>query len=136
MSYTDLFERFFDKDENQIRGLVSYGLYKVAKREWVGEFRSRNGKSPDAAEIDAYTATWTTSMVDGKRSEADLILEDFTAAVVDGARPEILKEALRGQTLKSIGINIFSGFLYTLILIGIVVVLKKAGVDLLSLAQA
>ncbi len=35
MFYNKLFEQFYDDDEDQIRGLVAYGLYKIAKREWV-----------------------------------------------------------------------------------------------------
>jgi hypothetical protein len=36
--HNQLFEKFYDTDEDKVRGLIAYGLYKIAKREWFTEF--------------------------------------------------------------------------------------------------
>jgi hypothetical protein len=38
--YNPIFERFVDPDRpevEQLPGIVAYGLYKIAKREWASE---------------------------------------------------------------------------------------------------
>ncbi len=75
-------------------------------------------------------------MIAGKQTEADQVLATFGRQLIEEERPNILEEALRGQTGKTIGLNIVSAFLYTCMLIALVVVLKRAGVDLLSIAAS
>lgn len=133
--YNRLFEEFYDADEDQVRALIAYGLYKVAKREWV-QRASKGGDASTRAELQAYHETWTPANIAGKRAEADQVLRSYSDAVIAQERPRIIEEALRGDALKSVTINLLSAFLYTLILIGIVVVLRWSGIDLLAIAEA
>jgi len=132
--YNPLFERFYDQDEDQVRGLIAYGLYKVAKREWSTQFVNNAQRQPTLEEIHAYHATWRDSVILGKRAEADDILESYANEIVKQERPGIIEEALRGTFWSSVLTNIVSGALYTLLLIAIIVIVRWAGVDLLSLA--
>jgi hypothetical protein len=127
-----IFKRFYDSEPDNVRGLVAYGLYKIAKREWTDEFYRTNGVPPERADVIRYTATWTAAMITGKQAEADDILRDYGRQLVAAAKPDIVETALKGTMLRSIGINVASAFLYTLILIGLVAVLHYAGVGLPS----
>ncbi|QYE36529.1 hypothetical protein KZX46_11755 [Polymorphobacter sp. PAMC 29334] len=129
-----VFKQFYDGEPDEVRGLVAYGLYKIAKREWTETFYENKGVAPERSDVVAYTSTWTPAMIAGKQTQADAILDDYGRSLVDAARPTIVETALRGSLGRTIGINIFSAFLYTLILIGLVVVLRYSGVDLLALA--
>lgn len=135
MPYNTLFEQFYDQDEDQVRGLIAYGLYKIAKREWV-QRSSKGGRSSTQAELEAYHETWTPANIASKQAEADAVLRSYSNAIISQERPRIVEEALRGMFWRTVAVNIVSGFLYTLILIGIVVVLRWSVVDLLSIAQA
>ncbi len=133
MAYNNLFETFYDEDDDQIRGLIAYGLYKAAKREWA-QRSSKGGRPSSMAELQAYHETWTPANIAGKRAEADQVLRAYTDEVIAQERPRIIEEALRGSFWRAVATNIASAFIYTLILIGIVVVLRWAGIDLLSMA--
>ena len=134
MSYNTLFEKFHDEDEDEVRGLIAYGLYKVAKREWV-QRTSAGGRPPSSAELKAYHETWTPANIASKQAQADAVLRSYSDEAIKQERPSIVEEALRGTFWWSVTTNIVSAFLYTLILLGIVVVLKKTGVDILSIAS-
>lgn len=73
-------------------------------------------------------------MIYGKQAEADAILRDYGSTIIAAEKPRIVEDALRGTSIRAMAVNIGSAFLYTLILVGIVVVLRFAGVDILSLA--
>jgi hypothetical protein len=135
-TYNIILERFYDQDEDQVRGLIAYGLYKVAKREWATQFHVDHQRLPTEAEVRVYHATWTDSVIASKRAEADVILASYADEVVNSVKPGIVEEALRGSTGAAIRTNLLSNFIYTLLLIGAVVILEWSGVDLLSIAQA
>jgi len=65
--------------------------------------------------------------------EAANALAEYASEVVESARPQILKEALQGSVGRALWLGILTNFVYTLILIGLVILLKWAGVDLLAL---
>ncbi|MGX9982012.1 hypothetical protein ACTHAX_19920 [Methylobacterium fujisawaense] len=121
--------------EGNAPGLIAYGLYKVAKREWVEGIRARHGRGPTAEELDAYAATWTDSMLTGLRERADSTLAAFGNVVVSEATPSIREDALRGSTGKAISTSIAANALYTLILIALALILAWSGVDLIGLVQ-
>ena len=129
-----VFSQFYENEPKQVRALVAYGLCKIAKREWTSGFHERQAGPPSIADIDAYHASWTASMIYGKQAEADAILRDYGSTIIAAEKPRIVEDALHGTSIRAMAVNIGSAFLYTLILVGIVVVLRFAGVDILSLA--
>jgi hypothetical protein len=136
--FNPIFGQFVATDaetDTLLRGLVAYGLYKIAKREWASELFDAENRPPREDELAAYVRTWTPSNIEGKREQAETILAQYADAVVDAATPGIEKEALRGSLWRAVGYTIAGNVLYTLLLILIAVVLKWAGVDLLGLAE-
>ena len=102
----------------------------------MGPARVKGGRPSSAAELQAYHETWTPANVASKRAEADQVLRAYSDEIIAQERPRIIEDALRGTFWKSVATNVVSAFIYTLALIGIVVVLRLAGVDLMSIAQA
>ena len=135
MAYNDIYERLVDNEPNQIRGLVAYGLYKAAKRQWVQQHRQANNRSPTPGEIKAYVATYTPAIVDGLQNQADSVLAAFGDQVVKEARPAIVEDVLRGSFWKAVLTGLFTNFAYTVILLLVVWVLARSGVDILGIAK-
>ncbi len=133
-NHNPLYDTFVDVPEaDRLQGLIAYGLYKKAKQEWASDHFARENRSPNDGELTAYIRTWTPSQVEGKRVEAANALAEYASEVVESARPQILKEALQGSVGRALWLGILTNFVYTLILIGLVILLKWAGVDLLAL---
>jgi hypothetical protein len=137
--FNPIFGQFVATDaadsDSLLRGLVAYGLYKIAKREWATELFEAENRPPKEDELAAYVRTWTPSQIDGKREQAATILAQYADAVVEAATPAIEKVALRGSLWRAVGHGVAANVLYTLLLILILWVLKWAGVDLLGLAE-
>jgi hypothetical protein len=66
---------------------------------------------------------------------AQSALIDYAESVVNDAKPGILIDAFRGSSLKAFFISLGAAFVYTLILISFVVILKTAGVDLVGIVE-
>lgn len=138
VTYNTVFEDLFDRapaGKATVAGAMAYALYKSAKREWTAEFREREGRPPREDEMKAYNAMWTPSLLEGKRLEAQNIIDQFSQSLVEAARPAILKEALRGTASRAIWLNVASNAIYTLLVLGIVLIIAFTGLDIPALLQ-
>lgn len=136
--YNPIFGQLVPEGEPEselLPGMVTYSLYKIAKREWATDFFKRNGRKPDETELGEYIRTWTPTRLAGVRKEAEFFVASFSGSVLDDNAPRIREEALRGTFWRSVGVSIFAALLYTLLLIAVVIVLRFAGIDLLSIFQ-
>jgi hypothetical protein len=136
--FNPIFSQFVSMDlqeTDRLAGIVAYGLYKIAKREWATDLFGREKRTPTEADLEGYIRTWTPSQIEGKREQAETILAQYANAVIEAASPDIQKEALKGSLWKAVGYGIATNVLYTLLLIAIVLVLKWAGVDILGLLE-
>lgn len=115
--------------------MVTYCLYKIAKREWATDFFRRNGRKPDENELDDYIRTWTPTRIAGVRKEAEFFVASFSGSVLEDNAPRIREDALRGTFWRSLGISVLAALIYTLLLIAVVIVLRFAGIDLVSIVQ-
>ena len=136
MSYNTLFETFVDNQPNKIKGYIAYGLYKRAKREWIQQKTIANGTPPGSADITAYAGMFTQQTIDTYFTQSEFALAEFADEAIENARADILRDALKGSAWKAIGLGVATNFVYTLILLGIVFVLKWAGVDFVGLVQS
>lgn len=116
--------------------MVAYSLYKIRKREWATEFYRRESRKPDNDELTSYIRTWTPSLIKGTKSEAANIVASFAASIVEQNTASIREDALRGTFWSGVWKNIFASGLYTLILVGLVVIGQISGVDLMSIWTA
>ena len=110
--YNRLFSIFTDRSasSSQLSGLVAYALYKQAKVEWATEQRNKYGRAPTPEELNGYHSSWTTTMVNSVRQQADGALAAFTEDAVSEAEPQVLREALKGKRRRDLVIGITSGY--------------------------
>ena len=97
--------------------------------------QSEKKRSPTHEELIAYYETWTPTQIEAFRDRAQASLAAFGSSVVEDAKPEIFKEALQGRFWGDVWRAMFASFLYTLLLIAMVLVLRWAGVDFLELLE-
>jgi len=78
-----VFPRFFNGEEPQqkVVGLIGYGLYEEARREWVDEFKGRGGRYPWPAELRAYETSWTSSRLEGLKNAGVQIVASCCSAL-------------------------------------------------------
>lgn len=136
MTYNAMYERLVDGGSNRVHGYIAYGLYKSAKREWIRQFEAENTRRPKVAEVKAYVDAYTPQMLEVFESQAGGVLAQFADGAISDATPGIVEEALKGGFWRSVGQSITANALYTLGLIAVVVILKWAGIDLLSIVSA
>ncbi len=133
--YNKTFEKFVGNDFSDLVGIVAYGIYKHAKREWATSIFNDHGRAPNADELRAYHATWTPRQIESARQSAAQVLSAYADEVISNEEPRILKDALKGSFWKSVWQSIFANGLYTLMLIALAIILAKAGVDLIGLIR-
>ena len=131
--HSTVYERLVDDapdNHSQIVGLIAYGLYKAAKREWVLNYVKVNGRSPTSSQVQSYTSAQTQTVLDSFRSQGADILGDYAESVVFEARPEIEKEALRGNFWRAFYPSIAASFVFALIVALLVFVAAYSGITL------
>ncbi len=132
--FNSIFAQFTDVEENdRIPGLIAYGLYKTAKREWASGVWENQRRRPNESELAAYERTWTSSQIEGKRDQARNILSVYADNVIEAATPAIEKDALQGTGVRAVLYGLLTNLIYTLILIGVALGAKYAGIDLLGI---
>ena len=134
--YNRVFEKFVGESPDgmsDIVGIVAYGIYKNAKREWATDFRSSYNRAPSQDDLNAYHATWTPAQIQSARNSAAQVMAEYADSVISAEEPRILKDALKGSFWPSVFTSISANVLYTLALIAIAIILARAGIDLIGL---
>lgn len=138
-SHNDIFEKFVDPEADDgaltVAGMIAYGLYKKDKRQWIIRFCSEKGRAPTPEEMADYRLGWNDTRLDNSRNTAQAVLGEFSSYVLLQERPKIIKEALRGRTVESIGLGLATNVVYTLILLVVVAGLASQGIDVLDVLQ-
>ena len=107
---------------------------RLVEREWVRQFEAEKGRPPRAPEVRGHVDAYTPQMRDVFEAQAAGVLAEFADGAISGARPGIVEQALRGTTWRAVWQAITANAIYTLLLIALVVILKRAGIDILSIA--
>lgn len=97
--YSTIFERLApDESDDEVVGLIAYGLYKRHKRQWIINYRRANGgQPPDEAALKTYHDHYLEDDFRRLRAEAGSMLLNFAEVIVEDRRPKIERDAyLRG----------------------------------------
>lgn len=134
--YNRIFESLVDGPDDLV-GMIAYGRYKWAKREWIQQQRSVAGQTPDATALKAYAEHWTDSQLGSLNETAESALSEFTLNILQSETPRIEAEALKQA--QSFWTDVWAGvvgaFAYTLLLIAFAIILRIAGIDLLEVIK-
>jgi hypothetical protein len=124
-----------ESSEQKLIGFIGFGIYHDAKREWISDFRAREGRYPDKDQLREYERSWTVSRLEGLQNAAAQLIAAYTDSVLSQAERQILRSALKGRAWRAIWYWLVGALLYTLIVIGSIVILARAGVDLAGLLE-
>lgn len=87
-----------------IVGMIAYSLYKREKLEYIREFKKRNGKDPEAADLQSFhLATNTESRLNGYGVQAKEIAREFLEISLDTKVSEIESNLLADYESTQIG---------------------------------
>jgi hypothetical protein len=114
-------------------GFIAYGLYHEAQREWISDFRTREGHYPSDEELRQYEGSWTPSRLEALQNAAVQAIAAYTDSIVSQAETQILRNAVRGSLARAAWGWVIGALLYTLLIIGVVVGLHRSGIDLSAL---
>lgn len=136
MAHNPIFTKLVSDSDDKLLGMVAYGIYKTSKREWILASEEISGHPPSPIEITSYAATWTPQLIQNATDAASSALAEFASAAIDEARPDILKDALKGGNTRTVLLGMLSALLYTIFLVLVVVALKASGIDIFSISKA
>jgi len=136
VAHNPIFNQLVEGSDDRLLGMVAYAIYKNAKKEWVLGIQEQHGREPTQEELAAYAATWTPQLLANATDSARSALAEFASVAIDDARAGIVEEALRGGSVKSVLLSMLAALLYTVALVLVVIVLKAAGIDLVSIVGA
>lgn len=148
-SHNRVFEELVETNEDLI-GLVAYSLYKQHKRDWLIRFRETQGISPSSRELNAFLlGVLLPEQVSKYRQAAAAALVDYAQAFVLAEEPRIREEAITeriasaagqiesaGRWYRQILPGIAAAAIWTLFLIGLALLLRFAGIDILEIVQS
>lgn len=149
MEYSKVFERLVQNERDMV-GLVAYSLYKQHKRDWIILQTRRNGRGPNAqAEKTFEMANLVEAQIERFRDSAEELLQEFATLTVNSAEPALREKAIRetigdalrrfeaaSQWYRQIPTGFVSALVYTVFLIALALVLRYAGIDLISILQS
>jgi hypothetical protein len=133
-----IFPRLVSESEGtgqKLIGLLAYGLYHDAKREWISDFRAREGHYPSDKDLREYERSWTASRLEALQNAAAQLITSYTDSVVSQAEMQILRNALKGGVWRAAARWAVGALLYTFIMIGVVFGLASSGIDLVGLLE-
>jgi hypothetical protein len=122
--------------EQKLIGFIAYGLYHDAQREWISDFRSREGRCPQDEELREYKRSWTASRLEGLKNAAVQSITAYTDCVLSQVETQILRNALNGGIWRAVWCGLVGALLYTLMVIGLIVILARSGIDLKGLFES
>jgi hypothetical protein len=134
-----VFPRFFrngEEPQHKLVGLIAYGLYEEARREWVDDFKGREKRFPNLEELRAYESSWTASRLDGLKNAAVQILASYADTLAREVENQALRGALRGGFVKGVVRWLFSAFIFSAAVLAFIVVLSRAGLDPVAAFQS
>lgn len=91
------------QDENDLVGLVAYGLYKRRKRAWIKAFREEHQKYPSSQECDGFSFGYRKDALAALRKEAEGAMATFAEQVIENNIEEMKREALDAKTQSILG---------------------------------
>lgn len=80
--HSDIFDRVVEDDDDLV-GLVAYGLYQQRKRQWMDDLRKEHDRLPTDDELQAHAYGYRGRALRSLRNDAEGILFRFTESVIE-----------------------------------------------------
>ena len=99
--HSEMWDRLVESEED-LPGVVAYGLYQRRKREWIGYYKSHHGHLPPEDQVKNYSAGQRDTATRALKEEARGVLFRFGAQYAQEQLPELQRQALNAATLEKI----------------------------------
>jgi hypothetical protein len=99
--HSGMWDRLVESEED-LPGIVAYGLYQRRKREWIGHYQSHHGHLPPEDQVKNYSAGQRDTATRALKDEARGILFRFGAQYAQEQLPDLQSQALNAATLEKI----------------------------------
>jgi hypothetical protein len=99
--HSDIYDRLVDDDDDLI-GLVAYGLYQSEKRRWIKNFETKNGRTPSEDEVKAFCFIYDNEMLNKLMSESDDLIFRVTEERIKERIAEVAARAFNERAIKEI----------------------------------
>jgi hypothetical protein len=82
--------------ENDVQGLLAYGLFSQSERDWIKRFYGREGRLPSEREMDReFYFSYDPGDIERLRTQAQNEMLRFALSILDDKTPEIEEMARR-----------------------------------------
>lgn len=150
--YNEVYEKLV-REPGDLVGMIAYALYKDSKRDWILRFEKDENRRPDEDEtFRGYVRAQGDRELDRLRNQAEDLLAEYSGVVLEEAAPRIREQALQTEALTQakslhsqverntrwymgIGANVAGAFLYSVLLVILVLILRWVDVDILGLLE-
>jgi hypothetical protein len=89
-------------NQDDIVGLVAYGIYQVRKREWIEDFRRRHGCLPAEQVVRDHSEGYQNSSLTALRQEAEGRLASFATEIAESQLPELQERAFNSRATQEL----------------------------------
>jgi hypothetical protein len=89
--------------DDDLIGLVAYGLYQKKKRRWILAFEVKNQRSPSETEVKDYCFTYQKHEVQELRVQAETLLYGVAEQLLQERMPGIRETALNSRLTQELG---------------------------------
>lgn len=122
------------ESEDDVIGLVAYGIYKQHKIEFIRSFKEKNDKDPEDRDCDTFYLTSTTpDQLRKYRDQAENLFSSLVASTTNEEIQRFEQEMLKTYeskiddsvkksmptTMKSFWLGVLGSFIATLVMVGI-----------------
>ena len=101
--HSDIFDRLVEADDD-LTGLVAYGLYQRQKRKWIANFEKDRGRVPSEQEVKDYCYGFHDEVLHDLITKADSIIFGVCEGLIESRIPEMQSSAFNAQTTSELGI--------------------------------
>ena len=94
--HSHIYDDLVTYDEDLV-GLISYGLYQKKKRRWILAFETKNKISPTEDEVKNYCFTFQSLELAELRVQAETLLYGVSDAILEERMPGVRETALNSR---------------------------------------
>jgi hypothetical protein len=99
--HSDIYDRLVDDDDDLV-GLVAYGLYQAQKRRWIQNFLEKHGRMPSEPEVQGYCFIYDDEALHKLIAESDELIFKVTEERINERIGEVATKAFNERAIKEI----------------------------------
>ena len=100
--HSDIYDRLVD-DEDDLTGLVAYGLYQAEKRRWIQGFEDRKQETPSEEQVQGFCSTYDDPRLIKLREESEGLIFRVTEERITERIEQLSKAAFNVRAVGELG---------------------------------